>query len=267
MNKLINKLVNFREYLNANPFSIYHSKFGRFKSDVSDFFAFRLDDYETVFVAENNLALLLSEPVECEHIFHFFNTDGEACGLHRVNSNKFHYSLNIDTGMTNGVEIGGFVHHVRYSSSLTTKHAILLSDISFQHRGYTGFRKNSASNFSFSHGNFGAVYLDNGKVKSLARLRGKHVYTPQFTIKPEYSYDLIFSNPTDKQTCISFLLQNEDSIKVIDDRCIHSHATHMLTIQKGDVLQESNIAWETDLPVGRCTVFEYNEEYFDVFHS
>jgi len=267
MNKLISKLVNFREYLNANPLSIFHSKFGRLESDVSDLFAFRLDGYETVFIAENSLALLLSEHLECEHIFHFFDANGRGCGIHKVISDKFHYSLNIDEVMTGGVRLGGFVHHVRYPHDLTKKHSALFLDILFQHRGYTGFRRNSKSNFSFFHGNFGLIYIDGTKIKSLARARDKHVYTPQFTIKPEYGYDLIFSNPVDRQICIKFFLQSNDSSKVVDECCILSHATHMLTIKTGSVLQESNISWETSLPVGRCVVFEYKDEYFDVFHS
>ena len=59
MNNKISKLLNYNHYINANPFSILNFKFKNLKSDISDFFVFRLDGYETVFVAENNLSLLV----------------------------------------------------------------------------------------------------------------------------------------------------------------------------------------------------------------
>ena len=71
MKNLFRKLVKFNNFLNASPFSLIKSRFYKIGYDVSDFFAFRLDGYETVFIAENNLALLSGQHIKCTHLFHF----------------------------------------------------------------------------------------------------------------------------------------------------------------------------------------------------
>ncbi len=268
MNNIVKKLVNFNTYVNANPFSILHSKFWNLDTDVSDFFVFRLDGYEAVFIAENNLALLLGKHIECAHEFNFFDARGVLCSTFNVDSSKFHHRLKINKKVTNGVKMGGFVHHVHYSDEILNQYEKLLSEVSFQHRGYSGFRKNPKNGFSYVHGNFGGMYIDKQQnIQSLSRLRGKHVYTPQFTIKPNYSYDFFFSNPINRKICIKFLLIDGHSTKPLKKICLDSHATYKFTLHDFNIKNDCNISWETNLPVGRCVVFEYNEKYFDVFHS
>ena len=269
MSSLIGKIVNLKCYINANPFSIIYSKFKKIDADVSDFFAFRLDGYETIFIAENNLALLVGQPIECKHIFHFFDSSGNPCGIFEMHSRHFHYKFLISDEITSGVKLGSFTHHVQYADEIIRQYDELLTDISFQHRGYTGFRKTlEGDGFSYVHGNFGGMYIDNhNDIQSLARLRGKHTYMPQFIIKPNYSYDLIFSNPTNRNTCIKFLLTVGNSTKVLKEECLDPHAIYKFTLNESNIQNDCNISWETSLPVGRCVVFEYNERYFDVFHS
>ncbi len=268
MNNLIKKIVNLKHYIDANPFSIVHAKFGKLDVDVSDFFVFRLEEYETIFIAENNLALLVGQPLECKHTFHFFDGSGNPCGIFETHSQHFHYKFSISDEITGGVKLGSFTHHVQYADEIISQYDELLTDISFQHRGYTGFRKTLEGGFSYVHGNFGAMYVNRFQnTRSLARLRGKHTYMPQFIIKPNYSYDLIFSNPTSRNTCIKFLLTDGNSTKVLKEECLDPHAIYKFTLNESNILNDCNISWETSLPVGRCVVFEYNERYFDVFHS
>jgi hypothetical protein len=268
MNNLIKTVVNFKNRINANPFSIVHAKFGNLEADISDFFTFRLDGYETIFIAENNLALLTGRIMNCRHIFHFFDKNGNLCSIYKVESEELHYKLSIKDKMTGSTEFGGFTHHIQYDDETLKQHKALLADISFQHRGYSGFRKNLTNGFSYVHGNFGGMYIDKQQnIQSLARLRGRHVYTPQFTIKPNHSYDLIFSNPMNKKICIKFLLIDSHSTKPLKKICLDSHATYKFTLHELDIKNDCNISWVTNLPVGRCVVFEYREKYFDVFHS
>jgi|APSaa5957512535_1039671.scaffolds.fasta_scaffold13368_4 hypothetical protein len=268
MNNIIKKLANFNAYVNANPFSIIYSKFSNIKTEVSDFFAFRLDGYETIFVAENSLALLLGKHVDCIHVFHFFDVNGAPCGLFKAGNDKFHHRLKINKKITNNVVMGSFVHHVQYEDNILKQCKALLADISFQHRGYTGFRKEKDFGYSYVHGNFGAVYFDKSqKIKSLARLRSRHVYVPQFIIKPSHEYELIFSNPTNKKTCLEIFLINDIETKSLKNICLNPHATYKFTLQDLDIKSDYNISWETSFPIGRCVVFEYHEKYFDVFHS
>ncbi len=174
----------------------------------------------------------------------------------------------INNEITGSVKFGSFTHHVEYTSETLKQYDELLTDISFQHRGYTGFRKNLDSGFSYVHGNFGGMYVGSHQsIKSLARLRGKHTYTPQFTIKPNYNYDLIFYNPTSKDTCIKFFLTDVNSTKMLKEECLGPHANYKFTLNDYSINNDCNISWETNLPLGRCLVFEYNEKHFDVFHS
>ena len=268
MSDLIKKIVNLKDRINASPFSIIQTKFFKSKSDVSDFFAFRLGEYETIFIAENSLALLTAKTVNCHHVLHFFDENGNPCGIHEVESEGFHCKLSIDVKMTSGNEFGGFTHHVRYSEESLQKYKELLGNLVFQHRGYSGFRKDVDSGYSYVHGNFGGIYLDNKQnIQSLARTRGKHTYTPQFIVKPDYSYDLIFSNPVDKEICIKFILIDGDSTQMLEEVCLNAYATYKLVLDRSIIKDNCNVAWETNLPVGRCVIFEYNNGCFDVFHS
>ena len=126
MSNLIKKFFNLKERVNASPFSIIQTKFFKSKSDVSDFFTFRLGEYETIFIAENNLALLTTKAVNCYHVLHFFDENGGPCGIHEVESEGFHCKLYIDVKMTNGNEFGGFTHHVRYTEEPHQKYKELL---------------------------------------------------------------------------------------------------------------------------------------------
>ena len=96
MNNLIKTVVNFKNRINANPFSIVHAKFGNLEADISDFFTFRLDGYETIFIAENNLALLTGRIMNCRHIFHFFDKNGNLIGLNTFGSEVWNFSVSAD---------------------------------------------------------------------------------------------------------------------------------------------------------------------------
>jgi hypothetical protein len=241
------------------------------KLNISDFFMFRCDDYETVFIAENNLALLMAKPIDCKHAFYFFNSHGQLCGKYKDVSNSFHYALKITNQMTNNEKIGSFIHQTSYPSDVIIEDSILTSNkIYFQHRGYTGFRKKNGVNscYSYMHGNFGGMYLYNDSFVSLSRQRVSHFYTPQIVIKPDRFYELYFCNPTDKKLVIS--------ISLIDKSLTSYEALSKVIKPKGSYLykldtfidnQITNISWKTNLPVGRAAVFENNGLLFDVFHS
>jgi len=268
MKNLLRKLVKFNSFLNASPFSVIHTKFNKINYDVSDFFIFRLDGYETVFIAENNLALLTGEHIQCTHSFNFFDKKGIPCGVSEVEDSKFSFRFEINKDITSSEEVGSFTHHTKYPDEILEKYAELLSDISFQHRGYTGFRKSKAFGYSYMHGNFGGLYFNKkNQIKSLARLRSKHIFTPQLVIKSDYSYDFLFSNPTNKSVVIKFFLVKNNSLENLEEALLPPFATYKTTLSNESIPNNCNISWETNFPIGRCVIFEYNKIYFDVFHS
>ena len=242
-----------------------------FQFNISDFFLFRCDNFETVFIAENNLALLTSNPVECKHIFYFFSISGSNCGRFEENSDSFHYQLKIDSEMTGGEAIGGFIHQTQYSSELLEKTSVADSkQLFFQHRGYTGFRRKESrsSCFSFVHGNFGGMYIRKGKLLSLSRQRAEHYYTPQIIIKTEKFYELFFLNPTNKKLIVLiFLVDKYNKSRTIGNIKVDPFGAYKFELNTLCENEIENISWKTNLPVGRAIVFENNDILFDVFHS
>ena len=239
--------------------------------NLSDFFLFRCDDFETVFIAENNLAILTTSPVECKHVFYFFSIAGSNCGRFEANSDSFHYQLKIDSEMTGGETIGGFIHQTEYSRELLEKTPIIDSKkLIFQHRGYNGFRRkeSSSSCFSFLHGNFGGMYIDKGKLLSIAKQRNKHYYTPQIIIKADKFYEVCLLNPTSKKLKISIIgFDKNGKSRTIENSKIDPYGAYKFELDTSSKNEIENISWKTNLPVGRAIVFENNGVLFDVFHS
>jgi hypothetical protein len=266
MKNFIKKIINFN--LNSRPHSFIFTRLQKIDSDISDLFTYILGDYETIFIAENNLALLVGMPVDCSHIFHFFDNNGIFIRTYETNSQQFHFKLMINEKITGGSKFGSFTHHVKYSNIFINKYEKLLTNTSFQHRGYTGYRKDLNNGFSYVHGNFGGMYISkNNTIKSLARNRGKHTYTPQLIIKPSHRYEFIFVNPTSKDSNIKFFLIEQNDVKALKEICLTSHASFKFTLDDFEVRHESNISWETNLPIARCITFEHIDKFFDVFHS
>jgi hypothetical protein len=265
---LLNKVYKFNSLLNASPYSLLKTKFNKLDYDISDLFIFRLDQFETIFIAENNLALLLGKHIKCNHIFNFFDLKGQPCGLVKVEDRKYSFKLSIDKETTNGEEFGSFTHHTEYPKKILEKYSKLLLDISFHHRGYSGYRRSEVFGYSYVHGNFGGLYLDNhNRLRSLARLRRNHIYTPQLIIKSDFSYDFLFANPTNKNVNIKFFLIKDESSKLINEATLLPWATHRTSLGDSIIEKNCNISWETSFPIGRCIIFEYNSNFFDVFHS
>jgi hypothetical protein len=266
MKNFIKKILNFNN--NSRPYSFFLTKLQKIDSDISDLFTYILGDYETIFIAENNLALLKGFPIDCTHIFHFFDKNGIFIRTFEANSQLFHFKLLINEKVISDSKFGSFTHHVKYSNIVIKKYEELLTNISFQHRGYTGYRKDINSGFSYVHGNFGGMYISkNNTIKSLARRRVKHTYTPQLIIKPSHRYEFIFVNPTSKNSNIKFLLIEQGDVKVLKEVCLASYASFKFTLDDFEIGHECNISWETSLPIFRCIVFDHADSLFDVFHS
>jgi len=260
----ITKLRNFQ----SRPYSFIFTKLKKIDTDISDLFTFLLDDYETIFIAENNLALLAGKSIECNHIFHFFDNNGNLINTFETSSYLFHFKLLINTKITGGSKFGSFTHHVKYSNTIINEYGKLMTNISFQHRGYTGYRKDLHSGFSYVHGNFGGIYIaNNNKIKTLARNRARHIYTPQMIINPFHKYEFIFSNPTKKNLRIKFFLIGLEVVKTLKEICLTPYASFKFSLDDFDVENPSNICWETSLPIARCIAFEHIDNHFDVFHS
>jgi len=263
-------ISSFISHFNSsNPYTPFYFKFSGL--NVSDFFLFRCDSYETVFVAENNLALLLAIPVKCTHVFHFFDVDGQRCGYFENCNDEFHYSITISEELVGGQPFGGFIHQTVYTSDVLEKYESVINGVTFQHRGYTGYRKSKSQSpvYSFVHGNFGGIYEDRRKViRSLARQTCSHFYTPQFAIRPENKYELYFLNPTKKRMLVTLKVINSFNSMVNFFECdLNAFSSYYLVLEGLPEEGLCNVTWESKLPVFRCIVFDHFKSTFDVFHS
>jgi len=264
--KIIRSLYPFNKSL---PYTYFSPSFSQF--NVSDFFLFRCDNFESIFIAENNLAIIIAEPIECKHLFYFFNVAGTKCGIFEVNSSLFHYQLSINSQMTGCENIGSFIHQTIYSDEYLKKEpAIVSKKLIFQHRGYAGYRKRNDNfgNYSFAHGNFGAMYYYKEKLLSLSIQRSEHYYTPQIIIKNGKFYEIYFNNPTRKLLKISISLKDKSN-ESIDIKTIYINplGSYMFEYSSTSTDQIYNISWKTNLPIGRAVVFENDGVLFDIFHS
>lgn len=239
--------------------------------NVSDYFLFRCDEYETVFIAENNLAITLAEPIKCTHVFTFYDSGGVMFRRYEVVDSDYHYSLNIDHEIAGVHSMGGFIHQTYYEKENIEKlNCISEKKLNFQHRGYTGFRNKKLNNvmYSFVHGNFGALYINkNGEMESLARHTKEHSYTPQCIINPNNSYEFYFLNPVNKDMKITVIIKDVHDNKIVSEDTIKAFSPYRFEINRGAVDAVSNITWTSKLPICRAIVFEKSEDGFDVFHS
>lgn len=270
--KKIKKFIRYSlpPFNSSIPYSFFQPSFNGL--NISDFFLFRCDDYETIFVAENSLALLHAESLPCRHKFYFFNSFGISCGFFEVEDNDFHFNLKITKDIVSNEKIGSFIHQTTYSNSILNEFKLdNLDPIIFHHRGYTGYRKLNDESliFSYVHGNFGGMFVnDKNLVKSLSRQSKTHSYTPQIIINPASSYDFFLNNPTDRNLFIKIvLIDNKNKIVNEEKLTINPFGSFCFNLDKSSIKQDLNISWETNLPIGRAIIFEYNEFSFDVFHS
>jgi len=264
--KLLRHLYFFN---NSVPYSYFQPSFDQF--NLSDFFLFRCDNFDTIFIADNNLALLSAKPIECRHIFYFYSVSGSRCGRFEVTTDLFHYHLKINSQMTGGELIGGFIHQTIYSDDSLKKETEFSSEkLLFQHRGYTGYRRKGGDSYcySFLHGNFGAMYIKNGKLLSLSRQRALHSYSPQIQIKINKFYEFYFTNPTSKDLKLDITLTDQynksHNVLSVKINPMGSYKFNLASTSK-DLIR--NISWTTRLPIGRAIVFENDGIMFDVYHS
>jgi len=267
MKKFLYKIKNLKELVRHYPFDVFQTKILKRKLSICDFFLFRNDNFDCKFIAENNLSLLTGENIQCTHNFTFFDNLGKICSQKVFKSSNYKIDIQIDKEMTNHIGYGSFTHHVSYAREDLLRF-IYLKKLSFQNRGYTGYKYKKQSGYSFVHGNFGGLYIDRLKnIKSLSRKRPTHFYTPQFSIKSGFSYDLFFSNPTKKPIRISIYKITEQGKFCIGSLVIEGFGTDVFKIDDLEVKQSFNVSWSSHFPVGRAIIFKHKENHFDVLHT
>lgn len=253
---------NVRPFNNSNPYAQLKKR----KVCLSDAFIYRGGEYETVFIMENNAAMLLSQKLKVRHELIFFDESGAIFKTLEVQSEDFYLRVNLSEHLESQIKVCTFIHQLQYEDEAIAKLNAIGNDIVMHCRGYTGYRikKSEKSIYSYVHGNFGAMYKD-VVIKSLARQRVEHSYTPQFSFESGYHYELFFHNPTEDALELK-IIEKGHLIKKVQLKKF-SFYEHNFSPDKDSCLE-----WRMKLPIGRAIIFEHKKTgqgscAFDVFHS
>jgi len=267
--KLLKIISKLRSKFLTDPYNFWQQHgFIKIDNDISDQFFFCLDGMESVFIAENSLAITLNKEINCTHVLSFFDLDGNLCGRVEQNTSLFHIQINIDFGATGGVLKGTFCHHIVYADSIVSgEFKKIKTDFGFQHRGYCGYRCDSKLGYSFVHGNFGGIFNVRGVFKSIARQAATHTYFPQFILKKDLNYELVFINPTQKKLNFHIKIFKKNYCQLDEKITINSFGCFIFKINQNINYDQSLLSWTSKLPIGRAIVFERRGKQLNVFHS
>lgn len=237
--------------------SPYNGALAQWDQGLSDYFVYRGGDYSTVFVAENTAAIMNARHLPCVHYLYFFGSDGRR--IHEITHESDRFNAVIECDLPNDIEVAGFIHQTVEASAAG-------KELTRQHRGYTGYRRKSATDapFAMVHGNFGSLYY-NRKIASHAVQRSEFVYSSQLLYDPLYRYELMFLNPTPRRLELAIGASSEDGNRIIHEVSIDAFG-HAVFESGGDAGQ---LFWKSKLPICRPIVFEHDDagKTFDVFHG
>jgi hypothetical protein len=257
----------------------YHSfQYNDNSTCVSDLFLYRKGEFQTHFIAENRLGMLMDQKVTCHHTITCFDRNGKAVGVLKTSQPDVHAQINLCEISQDLDEYGGFVHTTRYDlDSLEKCHLKEKMEMGL-HRSYTGYRPVEYGDdgvFSYVHGNFGGVSIDDqGNIKLRATSRKPFCYVPQFSFESKLKYELFFFNPTPKTIKVklySYSTYEDDSeIGYLE---IPSLGTQLFIVDSKLMPNKTSncIYWVSNLPIYRSVCFEHNPQAmlktFNVFHT
>ena len=250
---------------NFSPMTLYSKIFPG--DSYSDFFIYSPRYFLNIFKAENNFSLLLREKMEVLHKFVFYEKDGNKFKEISFMSSKHFSSFDLPRFKIEQKYLS-FTHQVVPVDNNIKIRNILGKNslVSFQHRGYTIFKKKFDSLGSTVHGNFGIINPDNLN-KSACKQRNKlFCYTPCYEFESSSDYDLVFNNPTNKNLFIKIQFAQKHSTIVNNEIIIQSMGTDYFTL-KG---YKGMISFISKMPICRPLIFKnpnLDSNNFDVFHS
>ena len=255
MKLLVRKIFNsalgikLRNIVGFKPISVMIDKKCKFAS-ISDAFLWRTDNgYKTTFKYADILGLFYKMQDSYVEIT-FYSKDNNF--IKKIIINKLNYSneLLIDKDFLNGIE-GYGVFYVFHRCNNYSEDDLVISN-----RCYVGFSVEDQLS-SFVHGNLFAKYqsLDGESVGSIIFNSSffKNVYRIQNSFIDFTKSELFFVNPTSKK--INFSIgSNKYSL---DNHC-------SLII---DISKEENISITSKVMFLRPIIFNYKDDFYDVYHA
>lgn len=226
-------------------------------TSCSDLFFYRNDNYSTTYIQENTKSLYSASISFFLINIVFFNKDGKELFrvMHELNS--YDFTINFD----------------KYSNKLDKYGTFLIfssEKLNFipQFRGYVGYKRKFDEQYSFVHGNFGALYAnenDNFQC-GLNFISGKIFnYSPQLEFKQTHTY--IISNPFLFDINVTFSLFANNDLNRIQTKTIKPFATSFF-VSKDKLFNVDAIpVFSSNIPALRPIIFDEYKDHFDVLHS
>ena len=251
-----NLVIKIRNLLNIKP--ILQSLQGIKKSSsISDAFCWRTDKgYTTTFKYSDLLNLFYQKNNSFVKI-HIYSKKNELLKKLKVENLDYSNQLIIDTKLLGGLEDYGvfYVYHT-LEEKLDEKND---ENFLISNRCYLGFSKNNNLN-SFVHGNTLAKFQNlNGKRKNndvdivKTTLFSNNIYRIQNYFKDFSKTELFFANPTSKTLNI-----------LIGEKKYILKPRYSLII---DATEKNSIKFKSNCLLLRPIIFNYKNNYLDVYHS
>ena len=263
--------------ININ-FRYYSFSYNDTSTCVSDLFLYRKGEFQTHFIAENRLGILMDQEITCHHTITCFDRNGKVVGVLNTSKSDIHTRISLSEINQGLDEYGGFIHTTRYDLDSLKKCHLKEKMEMGQHRSYTGYRSveyGTDGVFSYVHGNFGGISIDDqGNIKLRATTRKPFCYVPQFSFESKLKYELFFSNPTPKKIRVTLYSHStyEDNSE-IGYLEIPSLGTKLFILDSELIPDKTSncIYWVSNLPICRAICFEHNPQTtlktFNVFHT
>ena len=265
------KILMLLEHLKNRDFKPYTLKSTLTPAqEYSDLFVMRADYARATFLAENIYALLKTSVCSITHEFRFFNPEGLPIGTNSFHTDKYFSCFELDPPRAS---INPDQPYISFTHSTTLDqeakddcYAKGIRPIPL-HRGYLRQSKLADHMGSVVHGSFGGISPQSYEDNAAKQRRHGFEYMPNYQFNPDFKYDLVFNNPTDKDlklTIKSYVKQGSNQL--LASLKIASLGTKYLTISN----LEGLITIESRMPICRPIIFQnpdLDDSCLNIFHS
>ena len=113
--KLCGHLININ-------FRYYSFSYNDTSTCVSDLFLYRKGEFQTHFIAENRLGIIMDQEITCHHTITCFDRNGKVVGVLNTSKSDIHTHISLSEINQGLDEYGGFIHTTRYDLDLSLIH-------------------------------------------------------------------------------------------------------------------------------------------------
>lgn len=245
------KIIQIRNLLNLKPLSIFLDNDKR-NISISDSFLWRTDNgFSTIFKFIDILNFFYEIKINTAEIL-FYSKTGKLIKNIKIKNLKSINQLTINKNFLNGIEDYGYFNIFHENLDDMNKNFII------SNRCYVGFSKDN-NFYSYVHGNLLSKYKQNNIQKiSSDLIQTSLLINQEYSIQNDFKRfektELYFSNPTSE--LIKF--------KIFDKKYfLEKNSCKIITLNKINTV----LTIKSNCMLLRPIIFNYNKEFFDVYHG